>query len=374
LRRLLLSLPLVLAACSDSTVVPPVGSDAGTDSAIADAASDAPVSSCGLVVPDAYDGVSFTSNAAVELDVRARFNAWQAPMRAADSSLAVKPTATEIAALYDAGNPSLRSLSSAYYAGKMDGWFTAFEAAAGNTWTPAEPPTGPGGQYGGVPTGGTTAATWLFSARGTDLRQATEKGSFASMHFAQAYALMTGTVTPATVDRILAWYGAHPDFPHSDKGGDGGVTNPDVWTAQYAKRRDDKSNPTAGYYRTIKASFIREKTLMATVVFYLHDAIKKASVSSPTPGDLGAALHGYGELTAFVHGFRMLPQASRKVTDAQIDQLLSDLGAPVTGDVTSYTLVTDTATMLGKLQAAIQTVGTIEGFTAQELDAFKVSY
>jgi hypothetical protein len=392
----LLVAPVLLAACSSGSSTT---ADAGTSDAPADAVADAPASSCGLVVPDAYDGAAFTTNAAEELGVRARFDALLVPMKGAETNLSLKPTAQELGQLYDAGTPSLRSLTTPYYAGKIDGWFGAFAAAAGAAWTPAEPPTGAGGQYGGVPTGGTTAAYWLFTARGTDIRQAIEKGMFAAMQYARAYALMGQAKTAADVDRVLAMYGAHPDFPHSDKGGDGGVTNPDVWTAQYAKRRDDKSSPKPGYYRKIKAHFIRaqaaakrgdcqadvdaafaelrtdwEKTMFATVVFYVHDAIKKASVSSPTAGDLGAALHGYGELSAFVHGWRTLPVAARKITDAEIDALLAGLGAPVDGDSLAYTLVTDTATMLGRLQSALQTVAQIEGFSPAEIESFKVSY
>jgi hypothetical protein len=388
----------LLLACSDASSTARDGG--ASDGPSSDAmVPDGTPSSCGLVIPDAYDGTSFAVNAAEELDVRARFNALLAPMKSAESNLAVRPTAEELEQLFDDGSPSLRSLTTPYYAGKIHGWLVAFAAAAGNEWTPSEPPSGPGGRYGGIPTGGTTAAYWIFSARGTDLRQAIEKGMFGAMQYARAHALMRQARTPADVDRVLALYGAHPDFPQSDKGGDGGVPNPDVWTAQYAKRRDDKSKPEPGLYRRIKEHFVRaqaaakrgdcqadlddalsdlrkdwEKTIFATVVFYLHDAIKKASVSSPTAGDLAAALHSYGELVAFVHGWRTLPPDSRTITDAQIDGLLASLGAPESGDSLAYTLVTDTAAMLARLQAAIATVGQIEGFSAAELEAFKVSY
>jgi hypothetical protein len=77
---------------------------------------------------------------------------------------------------------------------------------------------------------------------------------------------------------------------------------------------------------------------------------------------------------AFVHGFRTVPAGQRKITDAQIDAMLADLGAPYDGDATSYKLITDTATEVSKLQKVIADIATIYGFSQADLETFKTNY
>jgi hypothetical protein len=392
---------LGIAACSSDDASTPAAADASTpkqdgstpDVTSGDASNPDANSECGLVVPTTYDSPNYTTNAASELQIRARFSAFLQPMKDAEGNLAVVPTAASLRALYDAqdgGAPSLRSITTPYYAGKIDGWIDTFAAAAGNSWTPAEPPTGTGGKYGAN----------IFTERGNDLRQAIEKGMFGAAMYKHALTILNGTLTEASVDRLVAIYGAHPSFPRNDKPAtqDGGVSNPDSLIATYAKRRDPGNTTPPGLYVRIKTSLITvkaaiargpacnaerdaaiasfkkdmERTLFATVIFYLNDSTNKFSLATPTPTNLAAALHGYGEAVGFIHGYRTLPATDRTITDAQVDTLLTTLGANPTATITSYKFVTDTATELPKFLQAIQQVTAIYAFSPQEVTAFKV--
>jgi hypothetical protein len=321
-------------------------------------------------------------------------------MKKAETDLAIKPTAAELTALYEAGNPSVKDATSAYYNDRVLAWFADFEAAAGNTWTPANPPSGPGGKYG----------NYIFNERGTDLRQAVEKGLFEATFYNHAWTIVKGTIDAAALDRLLATYGAHPTFPGDSETADPAVVPfPDRIGAQYAERRspkdaNDKSKPAdpknPGPYFRIKADFIRakaaiakgpecdaardeavgrimsewERVMAATVIYYLNDSALKLTKENPTMSDLAGGLHGYGEVMGFIHGFRGLPADGRKITDDQIDALLASMGAPHDGEATSYLLVTDPATEVPKLLLAVDEIATIYGFTAQEVEAFKVNH
>jgi hypothetical protein len=358
---------------------------------------------CLTTVPDEYDGAAYDANAATELGIRAQVKAFQDPMKAAELDVTVKPTLVDLTAFYDAGTPSLRDLTTSYYADRVDGWLAEFVAAAGNTWTAAEPPTGPGGIFG----------VHIYNARGTDLRQLTEKGLFNAAYYVHAQSIAAGTLDAAAIDKLLAIYGAHPTFTgnsaalHPD--GTTANPNPDVFIAVYAERRSPKANggmdptkpadPAApGPYFRIKQALITaqaaiaagcdaerdaaidaffadwELTNFATVVFYLYDATAKLTLPEPTTADLDGGLHGYGEAVAFVHGFRTVPAGQRKITDAQIDVMLADLGAPYDGDATSYKLITDTATEVSKLQKVIADIATIYGLSQADLETFKTNY
>ncbi|MBI2393674.1 MAG: hypothetical protein HYV09_29130 [Deltaproteobacteria bacterium] len=353
--------------------------DVGADTATA----------CLKDVPSTYESPDYTTNAAAELSLRDRLKAIMDPMKAAEGDLTKKPTAAELKDLYAAGTPSLESLTTAYYAGKTKAIFDAFALAAGNTWTPAATPTGNGGKFG----------AYLYDAYGKDLRQQVEKGAFGATFYNRAAALAADKagLSEAAIDKLVALYGAHPSFPQATEG----VPNPDIWVAQYAKRRDDKTQATPGLYRRIKTSLITakaaikakcdaerdaalnaflldwEKVELATVIFYLNDAAKKIEAAT-TADQQSSAIHAIGESMAFIHGFRQHGAATRKITDAQIDELLGLIGAPADGNATVYQLVTDTATALPKFKTAVGQVTTkiagIYGFTEADVASYKNSY
>jgi hypothetical protein len=393
-----LAATLALAACGDDDGTMPPPADAGVDTGVdtgppeedaglpADLGLDAgPVPECPPL--DAYPVEGFEARAAAELSALTRFAAVNARMRAAEASLEVRPTADELRALFDEGAPSTRALTSPYYAALMDGWFDAFEAAAGRTYLPAEPPPESGGLW----------VSWIYDPRGVDLRQAYEKGGFGATHYRTAAALLASDRSPEAVDRALALYGAHPTFQHDD-----GAMNPqrDRFAAQYAKRRDNRASDTPGLYRIMKGHFLAargaaergaecdaardaaarailqewERILFATVIYYANDARNKIGGLSPTEMQLSSALHGIGEAVGFVHGFRRLDNPERIITDAQIDELLALLNSAPGAPSNVYRFVTDPAGELPKLQTLIDRIAAIYGFTGPQITSFYTNY
>jgi hypothetical protein len=377
------------AACSDdATTTPPQNTndsgtttDGGTD---APAQPDTGTTSCGLTIPATYESAAYETNAATELALRAAFKAYTDKLKKVETDNTAV-TAQELEDLYGAGAPSLKSTSNTYFQGKLGEWHTAFAAAATKTWTPSEPPGAEGGKFG----------SYLFSARGVDLRQQIEKGLFGAVFYNHALTVMNGPLTEASIDKLVAIFGAHPSFPNDDKA----AQNPDVYVASYAERRDKKDAANPGPYLKIKTALITakaaikegdrcktdrdaalatfrkewEKALMATVIFYANDAATKLATDPATPTTQSNGLHSYNELVAFIHGFKGVPQSGRVITDAQLDELLTMGLAPSAGDFNGYKMVTDTAGSVGRLKQIADKVIPIYGFTAAEVDAFKVN-
>lgn len=348
--------------------------------------------------PTAYDGSVHSMNAAAELDAKARYLEIASAMKAAELDPAAQPKASDLTMQWQAGAPSLASLSDSYYNSVVLETFTAFEAAAGGTWTPSAMPQGPGGHYG----------EFIFTADGRDLRQAYEKGLFQSLFYYQAHALVSQPVDQKALDKLLALYGAHPSFPGDSETTDMVLNpNPDKLAAQYAERRspkdpNDASKPLdpakPGPYFRVKEQFIRaqmalsgspcgwsadgaakeilkewERVIASSIIFYLNEAAVELG-EAVTEEKLADCLHDYGEGVAFVHGFRQLPAEARTISDQKVDELLSLLLQPPGGEVTAYRLLTDSAAEIPKLVSAIQMIAEVYGFTAEEVESFKVAY
>jgi AcrR family transcriptional regulator len=356
---------------------------------------------CNVTLPTSYDGANFPTNAAESLGIRTRLGALNQLMRDAEVDLLVTPTVTELNALFEAGAPSLRTLTTNYYAGVVDGVFTRFEAAAGRTWAPVDPPVAPGGKYG----------AYIYDERGLDLRQIVEKGLFEALFYRRFHQLASDTTEPldqATLDALLGLYGAHPDFPGVSEGAPV-VTNPDRIAAQYLERRSpkDASDPSLpadandpGPYFRVKNEFLFaqaaiadgspecqaaareavgrvlaewERGIAATTVYYFNAAATSLGADNATETQLSNGLHGYGEGIAFMWGFRTLPAGSRLITDVQIDALLASVNAPIDMPSTAYQFVTDSS-QITKLVTAIDTLKALYQFSDAEIEIFKTNY
>lgn len=366
---------LPLLACADDS------SSGGSDAGPGGASTGGPASACAPADPDRYPSAGYQSNAIIELGIRAAHEAFMLPMRMAGSDGTSKPTATQLKALFDSGPPSLRSITTPYFAARIDGWLALFEASAGNSWTPAEPPPATGGKLG----------VDIYSKEGLDIRQAIDKGMFSAAFYNHAVKLMNGPVTPATIDRILALFGTHPSFSM----GDAGAGSVDIWAAVYARRRTNPNASSPGLYRRIQRNLIAaqaaagggadcqdelqtalrairedwERTLLATTLFYANDAKTKLGMLN-----VAGALHSLGEGLGFAHGFRMMPAENRRITDAQIDEILTLLGAPPDGPVTLYRFATDTAAQAPRLDEVVAKVQMVYGFSDAEVASFKNAY
>lgn len=340
-----------------------------------------------LEIPTTYDASAYQTNTTTQYDVRNRLDALVNEAKKGRTAGVTVDVAT-LNQLYAAGNPSLKSLATTYFDGRLNGangWIQALSDASGGAYTPGTP-TGQGGVFSG----------YLFDENGLEMEQLLEKGLFGAALYHHAVTLMQGDITPATVDQLVAIFGAHPDFPNTPTAGK--ATNPDKYIANYAARRD--KNDGLGLYSQAKNALIKlqaavkagsdyneerdealaafretwEKVNFATVINYCHSVISRMSATNPTDSDKANALHAYGECVGFVHGWRTLPQAYRLITDAEIDALLVLLNAPYDGTPTSYTFATDPVNQLSKLTQVIQQLKTKYGFSDPEIEDFKQNW
>lgn len=340
-----------------------------------------------LDIPANYDASAYQTNTTVQYAVRGQLDAFITEAKKGRTA-GVAVGADALTQLYAAGSPSLKSIATAYYDGRLAGaagWIQELSNASGGAYTPGTP-TGQGGVFAG----------YLFDENGLEPEQLLEKGLFGAALYHHAITLMQGDITPATVDQLVAIFGAHPDFPNTPTAGK--ATNPDKFIANYAARRD--KNDGLGLYSQTKNAFIKlqaavkagadynaerdealaalrlnwEKVNFSTVINYCHSVISRMSATSPTDSDKASALHAYGECVGFVHGWRTLPQAYRSIADTEIDEILVLLNAPQTGTPTSYTFVTDPVNQLPKLTQVIQKIKTKYGFTDQEVEDFKQNW
>ncbi len=335
-----------------------------------------------LDIPSEYDGAAFATNTTVQSDVLFRFT--QMINEAKKGRTAGKTVSLDsLNYWYTAGTPALQNLNSAYYAALCTNWLTELTDASGGTYTPG-PPSGYGGVYG----------SFLFDGNGLDLEQMLDKGNYNALLYKHFNDLAAGAITPATVDQMVAIFGTNPSFPNSYQAAL--HTKPDKFSANYAARRD--KNDGKGVYANIRDQFIKlqaavkagpeyleerdeaiaeirllwEKSNAATIINYLNEVVSKLSATNPTDSDIAAALHSYGETVGFTHGLRTLEQ--KKITDAEIDEILTLLHAPAGETATSYKFTTDPLNELPRLTQAIAKFKSIYGFTDQEMEDFKKNW
>jgi hypothetical protein len=394
---------LTLAACGDdgasSSAAGTGGEAPSTSTGASGGQGSGGASGCGLVVSEAYDGADFETNAADILALRAQLDALNAELKKPELDLAYVPELTSLTALYEAGTPSLADENTADHDGLVRGWLSDVVAAAGEAWTPVDPPVGDGGVLG----------EYLFNAEGIDLRQAIEKGSFAAIFYRHARANFANP-DAAQLDALLAAYGAHPSFPGDSETTDPAlVPHPDRLAAQYAERRSPKDPSDAskpldaenpGPYFRVKRHFLVaqaaiakgtacdaerdaavaaifdewERSLAATSIYYFKSAATQLTTEPQTPELVSKGLHGFNEGVAFVRGFRGVNEDERLITNAELEPLLASVFVPVEGPASAYTLATDAAGSLPALLSAVDTIAQVYGFTPSEVAEFSVSH
>jgi hypothetical protein len=340
-----------------------------------------------LEIPTAYDATSFSANVATQEAVRIQLEALVNEAKKGRTAGTVL-SYDALSGLYNAGSPSVKAITTAYYAGRLDGagnWLDEMARASGTGYTVGSP-VGQGGTLGG----------YLFDENGLEIEQLLEKGLFGAALYNHAVALMKGEMTPATADQLVRIFGAHPDFPNTPTAAK--AANPDKFMANYAARRD--KNDGTGLYFQMKNAFIQlqaalkagenyneerdealaairltwEKINAATIVNYCHSVISTMSATTTSDSDKAKALHAYGECVGFAHGWRTIPQEYKQITDSEIDEILVLLNAPYNGTPTSYKFVTDPVNELPKLAQIIEKLKTEYGFTSQEIEDFKKNW
>ncbi len=387
--------PAVAVACAgdgDNVVrTRPDGGDASFD-----APADGPLPNtlaCGVPIPATYDSPNFAVNAKEELDLKARVIAIGDKMKSAEGATPMPVTTADLDAIFTAGTPSLRTIATAYAQATLDTYFTQFGDAATKTWKPEDVEADAGSADGGADggggqTGGKYENASIVNPIGIVLREASEKVLLDGSLYNYALQLASGAVTEATVDRLVALFGATTKLANS---ADDAGADTDTLIAEYAAKRDNKTG-TPGPYRKIRAALLVakaaaaaggscksdldgalkifflewEKTAYATVIYYLNQAGMNA-ISIPQKGE--PALKAYAEALGFVESFKGIPQDRRLITDVQIDGLLTRIGADK-----PYRLVTQSGDLVSAFSTAFQEIGAIYGFTQTEIEDAKKAY
>lgn len=336
---------------------------------------------CGVTVPTTYVSPAFATNAAVEIALVTHVEQIAAKMSEAEGTSTTLVTAAELKDLFGQGTPSLRAVSTPGAQTAIDGFFDAFGAAGGKTWTPAD-----ADEDGGAATGGKYDDTFYFSATGLDLREVTDKTLLGGALYNHALGIIAQQISnEAAIDRLLAVFGATTAL--SNRTDLDGGADEDRAIAAYASRRDGAST-TDGPYRRIKSALLTmkaavaggekckadldtavgtyllewERTTYASAIFYLNAAVTAAA--DPQKGPL--ALRAYGQALGFIQSFRGLPADKRKITDSQIDALATKIGA-----TTPFKLVISPGSRAPLLSEAMSDIALYEGFTTTEVESFK---
>ena len=344
-----------------------------------------------LIIPSAYDNATFVANATAQTNVVNQLNALTTEAKKGRISTN-QLSKSNLDNLFTTGNPSLANVITPYFKGKLEGtngWFDEIAKASNNAYVLGAPTAGAqGGVYG------TGSSAYLFDENGLEMEQLIEKGQFGATLYKHATDLTDGNITLATADQLLAIFGATPSFANSGSNVVA-VEIRDKAMANYAARRD--KNDGNGFYSQMKAQFIKlqaalkagekynkdrdealaalkltwEKVNAATIINYCHAVVTTLSATTTTNDQKAAALHAYGECVGFTHGWKTIPQKHKKITETQIEEVLTLLNAPYNGTPTSYKFVTDAVNELPKLTQIITKLQGIYGFSDAEVESFR---
>jgi hypothetical protein len=355
-----------------------------------------------LQIPTVYDSTGYAANVVTESQVRAQLSALTSRMqvgRNMDSTV----TLAALQTLYN--GTTLRTVTGSSYQTKIDAALPELARGSGKgiryDWQNAPIAGGDGGV---IPTTNGGRAGYLYDENVLELEQVVEKGLFAAAMYNHAIALIGGAINEGTIDKLVEIYGAKPGFGSNERNSD---PNRDRFSAQYAARRSDSTNANS-LYALIKRNLITakaavrggadfntqrdqaladfklnwEKALAATVINYCHSTLTGLTSTTRDDATITNAMHAYGEAVGFLSGWRAVPAAQRRITDAQIDELLELLRAPYaqTTSAQSYLfLSTSSATaQLYRLDGrndpntgVIERLAQIYGFSDTEVEDFR---
>ncbi|MBL8004025.1 MAG: hypothetical protein JNL36_02910 [Candidatus Kapabacteria bacterium] len=330
-------------------------------------------------IPTVYDSTTYNTAIQMYAQTLTNFNLYVNEIKKGRVS-GTQVQAGTLTSLFNQGSISLNTLTSAYYKEVIQNSIQELARASGGTYDPVKTvqENGQGGVYG----------AYLFDEYGLEHEQLLEKGFFMSGMYNEVFTNVLADNSVTAVDRAINLFGAHYRFANS-----GTATKhqfPDVYTANYAARRDDNSGN--GLYFACKKNFIEirhwtvnqntekrtaainelkknwEKVIAATAINYGYDVVAKLSKTSPTVTDISGALHSLSELIGFVKGMKGL--SGLIITEPQINEILSLVNAPVDGTATPYLFVKEPQS-LTKLTSVVTKLQGIYGFTPAEMDLFK---
>ncbi|MFT5883723.1 MAG: hypothetical protein ACI9IP_000164 [Arcticibacterium sp.] len=243
-------------------------------------------------------------------------------------------------------------------------------------------------------TNGGVYGAYLFNKYGIENEQRIEKGLYAAAFYQEARKLTRGQLKGTSSDKIVALFGAHPDFANSNSSSL--HDNPDRFIANYVARRD--KNNGDGYYTNIKNGLIKlqaavnagndyqleqeeavqvifenwEKGSAATAINYFYEVLGDLSVTSLDEASISSAMHSFSEILGFLQGFRTVDE--KIITDEQIDEILTLLNTPVEQTPTTLNIINQPVQEVPKLLEVVSKLKSIYKFTDTEMEDFKKNW
>lgn len=337
-----------------------------------------PASMCTVEPPATWEAPDWDANTAEALALRAQLDVLIADtMRAAETGEATVDGVEDLTGPYAAGNPSIESITTPFYAGIVGDVFSEFLeiTAAGpqdlvddeGAWSPGDA----GGVFG--------ASNRGINEGGLEVRQLADKGLFAGAAlYNHALTLTEGDITPATIEALAALWGANPTLDAAGELTDSANYShsmgyhADIRSSLIAARAYAADDACGAERDEAVVAFFRawEQSMFARFVYYANAGASELGAAA-SDDDVAGGLHELAEGVGLALGFRGVPHpasgplsgAGRVVTDAQIDEMMSavgvnvdDLGASTTGE-----FVTDPAPFAeGVLE--------VEGIAAEAFD------
>lgn len=286
------------------------------------------------VTPGEWSAPDFEANAATELALRAQLDALVGA-HATDEVMVEE--VEDLTSLYEAGNPSLASVTAAGFDAIVQDSFVDFVALAlageqdlvddDSNWTPGDD----GGIFG----------TRGINAGGIEVRQIVDKGLFGGgALYAHALTLTEGTITEATIDALAAAWGSNATLDpemrtdsanysfgmgfHGEIAGH--LTDAKAYAAD-ANCEAERDEAIVSFFRAW------EQALIARTIFY-SNAGSQALSAALDDAAIADALHELGEGFGLTVGFYGLADAAsgplagagRVITDADIEEMMPALG------------------------------------------------
>jgi hypothetical protein len=324
----------------------------------------------------------FETNTKSQYALRSNANGIIDLMKQAEATPAVAATLAQLTAKYTQAPSALSEAMSAEQDEKIKKQFALFATSAGKTFVPSEPPPAEGGRYG----------AYVFSARGEHLRESFEKANF-GLHYTLAFELAAAPITAKSVDQIAALFGTHASFPKDTEA----AMNADAFSAEYAVRRTDPAQGENGIYLRMKAALQKARTesvvcrtqattnldafmrdwemvLISTSINYLHATIPLLDKATVSDEDKSVALHKLSEAAGFLQALRSVSSTRRRITNVQLDEVLSLLRMPTGGTVELHLFATNPTANVDRLAQARSKLGAAASLTESEINALKVTF
>ena len=348
---------------------------------------DDPMGKSNLVIPISYGASTFEANTGEVEMLIGRFNDLVSLMKSGQDTTVQIEMSDLMAAWNNGGANSIKAKSGWYVQAVETFHFPELTKNSGKSYHPS---------YGDTATIGGVFGGRLLDKDAFEILQAVDKGAYASMFLHQILELGKDGITPEKIDQMLAYYGAHPDFPNTPTAAN--AEHPDRFIANYAARRD--KNDGTGYYSKIKYNFITlqaacvsgssyqdeknqafseliksiERSIMATSINYLYATVDKLSKTKPTDEDKAGALHDLSEAISFMYGFVNLNSTHIHIQKTQLEDILLMLQFDGNQIHPLYRFTNDPISYLPKILDAQAKLKEIYDFTDQEMNDFKSNW